>query len=56
MYDNIWELLETCQDLLTVCKKLIIAERNSNREEMRKLEDKLAKCTANEALAGVLKK
>ena len=36
--------------------KLIIAERNLNKEEVRELkEKKLAEYTANKALAGVLK-
>lgn len=56
MYDNIWELLETCLDLIKVCQKLIITERNSNREEIRQLEAKLAGYTANKTLAEVLKK
>lgn len=55
MYDNIWELLDTCQDLLTVCQKLIIAERNTNKEEMRKLEDKISKLSASDALKEILK-
>lgn len=56
MYDNIWDLLNTCQDLLTVCQKLIIAERNTNKEEMRKLEDKISKLTADEPLKEFLEK
>ena len=55
MYDDIWELLNTCQNLLTVCQKLIIAERNLNKEAERELREKLAEYTANKALAGILK-
>ena len=55
MYDNIWELLNTCQDLLGVCQKLIIAERDLNKEEIRRLNDKLANYKANDILAGVIK-
>lgn len=54
MYDNVYELLETCQDLLTICQKLILAERDINREEVRTLKDKLANIEVNEKL-GVFK-
>ncbi len=55
MYDDIWELLDICQDLLVVCQKLIKTERNLNKEEIQRLNDKLRNYKANDVLAGVLK-
>lgn len=55
MGDDIFELLNTCQDLLIVCQKLVITERNIHREEIRKLEDKISKLSASESLKEILK-
>jgi len=56
MNDNILELLNTCQDLLTICQKLIIAERDITREEMRKQEEKISKLSASDPLKEILEK
>lgn len=55
MFDNLWDLLETCQDLLTVCQKLIITERERTAEQNRELQDEISKLRANETLKEILK-